>query len=347
MGAELTLRGVRHSRGGRQVLRVDALDVAAGERLAVLGPNGAGKTSLLRLLAGIDVPASGTVRVDGVVTTRGAVALRRRVAHATQRPGLLSTSVRANVELPLRWRRVPRARRRAKADAALERLGVAHLGGRPAHSLSAGEAQRVNLARALALEPALLLLDEPAASLDPDSRAAFLADVEEALDTRAATVVHVSHRPEEALRLADRVAVLVDGGVRRLATPEALMRDPADATVARLVGYENVIDAEVGTGGGVVAAGRSTGLERPGGTGPVVVAVWAAGVLLGPADGPGLPATVEHVAPGPGRWEVTLAAPMPLRAHVPLDAPPPRAGDRVAAKLDPARAAIMEARQDI
>ena len=341
MGAVLSLRAVRHRRGGRDVLRIDALDLAAGERLAVLGPNGAGKTSLLRLLAAIDMPTAGTVLVDGVPTTPGAVALRRRVAYATQRPGLLSTSVRRNVELPLRWRRVARPQRRVAAAAALERLGVAHLADRQARSLSVGEAQRVNLARALALEPALLLLDEPAAALDAESRAAFLADVEEALGARATTVVHVSHRPEEALRLADRVAVLVGGSIRQLATPEALMRDPADATVARLVGYENLLEAQVGDGGSVEVAGRPTGLRCAAGSGPVIVAAWAAGVQLQPAGAAGIPATVEHVSPGPGRWEVTLAAPMPLRAHVPLGSPPPRPGDRLSVVLDPALTTIL------
>ena len=86
----------------------------------------------------------------------------------------------------------------------------------------------MNLARALALEPALLLLDEPAAALDAESRQAFLADVEQALDARTTTVVHVSHRPEEAFRLADRVAVLINGAIRQLGTPEALMREPAE-----------------------------------------------------------------------------------------------------------------------
>lgn len=347
MGAVLSLREVRHRRGGREVLRIDALDLAAGERLAVLGPNGAGKTSLLRLLAAIDMPTTGTVLVDGVPTTPGAVALRRQVAYATQRPGLLSTSVRRNVELPLRWRRVERSRRRVTVAAALERLGVAHLADRHARSLSAGEAQRVNLARALALEPALLLLDEPAAALDPESRAVFLADVEQALDARTTTVVNVSHRPEEAFRLADRVAVLVQGAIRQLDTPEALMRIPADATVARLVGYENLLEAEVTDGGAVEVAGRPTGLQCSVVTGPAIVAAWAAGVQLRPPGAAGIPATVEHVSPGPARWEITLATPLPLRAHVPLGTAPPQPGDRLTARLDPALAAILQPREGL
>jgi len=189
--------------------------------------------------------------------------------------------------------------------------------------------------------PALLLLDEPAAALDAESREAFLADVEQALDARTTTVVHVSHRPEEAFRLADRVAVLVHGAIRQLDTPEALMRDPADAMVARLVGYENLLEAEVGDGGAVEVAGRPTGLHCTAGAGPTIVAVWAAGVQLRPPGAPGIPATVEHVSPGPGRWEITLAAPMALRAHVPLGASPPRPGERLAVALDPALAAVL------
>ena len=341
MGAILSLRDVRHRRGGREVLALDALSVDAGGRLAVLGPNGAGKTTLLRLLAAIEPPTAGEVLVDGVPTATGGVALRRRVAYAAQRPGLLTTSVRRNVELPLRWRRVPRAARRARATAALERLGVAHLADRPARALSEGESQRVSLARALATEPKLLLLDEPAASLDPEARAAFLSDVEHALADRATTVVHVSHRAEEALRLADRVAILVEGAMRQLGTTEAVARRPADAAVARLVGYENLLEATVGPGGAVLVGGRPTGLTAGLPAGPAVVAAWAAGVRLEP-PGPGAPtATVARVAPGPGRWEVALDGAATLRAHLPLGAEPPIAGTVVGVGLDADMVAVL------
>ena len=245
MGADLSLRQVRQVRGGSEILRVDELDVCDGEHVSVLGPNGAGKTTLLRLLASVDRPASGTVTLDGVSTARGGVELRRQVAYATQQPGLLSTSVRRNVELPLRWRKVPRKERARVAAAALERLRVAHLADRRAHELSGGEQQRVNLARALALDPSVLLLDEPAAGLDAQTRSAFFADLEQALADRTATVVHVSHRAEEALRFADRVVVLVDGRVHQVGTPDALTLRPADASVAALVGYDNLVDATV------------------------------------------------------------------------------------------------------
>jgi ABC-type sugar transport system ATPase subunit len=339
VGAFLSLRGVRHRRGDREVLRIETLDVPAGERLAVLGPNGSGKTTLLRLLAGIVAPSAGRVLVDGVPTTAGGVALRRRIAYATQRPGLLTTSVRRNVELPLRWRRQPRERRRGAAGAALERLGVAHLSDRPAAALSGGEAQRVSLARALALEPALLLLDEPAAGLDADSRAAFLAAVEHALDDYATTTVHVSHRAEEALRIADRVAILVDGAIRQLAAPDALLRRPADATVARLVGYENVFEAAVAADGTVLVDGLPVGLTCDEAAGRVTVAAWAAAVRIAP--GGGIPAVVARVSLGPGRRELALEGPVALRVHLPLDAPAPTPGEEVTVELDPALCAVI------
>jgi ABC-type Fe3+/spermidine/putrescine transport system ATPase subunit len=260
MGANLILRQVRQIRGGYEILRVDDLDVCDGEHVSVLGPNGAGKTTMLRLLAGVDRPASGTVTLDGVDTTRGGVELRRQVAYATQQPGLLSTSVRRNVELPLRWRKVPRKERARVATAALERLRVAHLADRRAHELSGGEQQRVNLARALALDPSVLLLDEPAAGLDAQTRSAFFADLEQALADRTATVVQVSHRAEEALRFADRVVVLVDGRVHQVGAPDALTLRPADASVAALVGYDNLVDATVRPDGSVLVGGAPTGL---------------------------------------------------------------------------------------
>ena len=342
MGAVLNVAGVRHRRGGREVLRVERLHVAAGERLGLLGLNGAGKTSLLRLLAAIDQPTVGEVRVDDVSTSHGGPALRRRLAYAPQRPVLLSTSVRHNVELPLRYRRAPKATRRTLAAAALTRLGVEHLADRHAHSLSGGEAQRVSLARALACQPDALLLDEPAAGLDTPTRAAFFADVEHALADRATTVVLVSHRAEEVLALADRVAVLVAGELRQVAPPTGLMTRPVDAAVAHLVGYENVVSARIDEAGSVLVAGHPTGVTAPPGRRPATLAIWATAIHLRDPGDRGLPATIVRVTTGPGRHELTLDAGLPLRAHLPLAAPPPDAGTEVSIELDPALAAVVE-----
>jgi ABC-type sulfate/molybdate transport systems ATPase subunit len=341
VGSVLSLRGIRHRRGGRDVLEVDRLDLAAGERLAVLGPNGAGKTTLLRLMAGLEAPTVGTVEIDGVRTVHADAALRRRIGFATQRAGLLSTSVQRNVELPLRWRGKGRAARREAALAALRRLGVEHLANRPAPALSGGEAQRVSLARALSLEPRLLLLDEPAAGLDAEARRSFLDDLAGLLADRSISVVHVSHRPDEALRLADRVAVLVEGAVRQLAEPSHILREPSDPTVARLVGYENVVPARIGPDRRVLLAGRPCGLRSDRPPGEVTVAAWATGIRLGPPGQGALEGTVKQVAAGPGRWEVVLAGDEPLRAHLPLSQPPPAAGDRCGVSLEPGLSALV------
>lgn len=345
MGAELSMREVGHLRGGRTVLTVDRLDIARGERLAVLGPNGAGKTSLLRLLAAVDTPRSGEVAVDGERTHRPGVGLRRKVAYVTQQPGLLSTSVRRNVELPLRWRKVSRNRRRDLATAALDRLRIGHLADRPARTLSGGEQQRVSLARALALDPGVLLLDEPAAGLDAQSRVAFLADLERVLEDRATTVVHVSHRAEEALRLADRVAVLVEGEVRQVDTPAALHRRPADVSVAALVGYENLLDARVEPDGTVSVSGEPTGLvsDRADGTAAAAVAVFASGLRPVDTHTPGLSARVARVTPGPGHHVVALEGPVSLLAHLPVGVPAPSTGDVVRVRFDPRLSVVLPA----
>ncbi len=342
MGPGLSLQQVRQVRAGREILRIDALEIGPGEHVSVLGPNGAGKTSLLRLVAGVDRPSAGTVTLDGVSTARG-VAVRRRMAYATQQPGLLNASVRRNVELPLRWRKVPRSERARRARAALERLRVAHLADRPARALSGGEQQRVNLARALALDPAVLLLDEPAAGLDAQIRSAFFADLEQALaDQVTTTVVQVSHRAEEALRFADRVVVLVDGRVHQVGTPEALHRRPADPSVAALIGYENLVPATVRRDGEVLVGEDRTGLVHRGTAGAATVAVFAAGVLLADSEHAGLPLRVARVTPGPGHHVLALEGAVPLVAHLPLGVAAPLPGDPARVVFDPARSAVLQ-----
>jgi ABC-type sulfate/molybdate transport systems ATPase subunit len=341
MGAVLTLSGVRHIRGGRDVLTIDALELEAGERLAVLGPNGAGKTTLLRLLAGLEAPSAGRVELDGVQVADADLDVRRRIGYATQRPGLLSTTVLRNVELPLRWRRLAPAPRRHAALAALTRLNVAHLAERKALTLSGGEAQRVSLARALAVEPQVLLLDEPASGLDAEAHRAFFADLESVLDDRATTVVQVTHRADEALRLADRIAVLIDGAIHQLGSPASVLRQPSDPTVARLLGYDNVLAVEVDQEGQVLMGGVRCGITTTLDQGPATLAAWAAAVLIEPPGAAPLRATVERVVQGPGHWQLTLAAAQTLHAQLPLGQTPPRLGESVDVRIDPVHASVI------
>lgn len=225
------------------MVRVDRLAVDPGESLAILGPNGAGKSSLLLALATL-LPASGTLRFrDAPITD--AHAFRRRVSVVFQRPLLLDRSVRDNAAVGLALRGVSRADRRARAQLELSRLGIAHLADRPANRLSGGEAQRVSIARALAVGPELLFLDEPFSALDAPTRELLIADLAGVLGGRGVTTVMVTHDRDEALSLADRIAVVINGVVRQCDSAEAVFAMPTDPEVAAFIGVENVIPAKV------------------------------------------------------------------------------------------------------
>jgi len=260
--------------------------------------------------------------------------LRRRTAYLSQRPALLNTTVARNVELPLAWRHVARPDRRHRALEALDRLGISQLANRRTHTLSGGEAQRVALARAWATEPSVLLLDEPASALDAESRDAFLTDLGRLLAAeRSLSVVHVSHRPEEALRIADQVVVLIGGHLAQFGTPREVLRTPTDGTVARLVGYQNVLDVTVDAEGHV-RSGGSVLVTLPDATaGPGTLAVWAHGVRVAPAQG-ATPWKITEIRPGPGRWDTLVegtgdAAGIVIVAHLPLAQQPPHAASHV------------------
>jgi ABC-type sulfate/molybdate transport systems ATPase subunit len=339
VGALLTLRGVRHRRDAREVLAIDGLAIAPGERLGVLGPNGAGKTTLLRLLAGLEPPTAGEIRLAGA---HDQVGRRRRVAYAAQRPTLLTMSVQRNVELPLRFRGVPARDRRRAARAALGRVGAVHLADRPARALSTGEAQRVSLARALVTEPDVLLLDEPAAALDATAGARFLADLDLALSAAPRTVVHVSHRPGDLLGRSDRVLALLDGHVAQIAAPRDLLARPSTATVARLVGYDNVLEAERTADGAIHLGGRPVGLlSSAGPAGPVRLAVWASGIRIAAPDEPAIEGIVTDARLAPGRWEIAVDIGQPLVAHAHLGEPPPAPGTRTRVLLEPSLSAVI------
>lgn len=241
----LEARDLRVTRGGRQVVRLDALAVEEGETVAVLGPNGAGKTSLLLALAAL-LPAQGALVFRGA-RVQDAPAYRRRVAVVFQRPLLLDRSVRENAELGLALRGVAATERREIAGAALARLGVAHLADRAALGLSGGEAQRVSIARALATGPEILFLDEPFAALDAPTREALTADLARLLRAERVTTILVTHDRDEAISLADRIAIVLDGRLRQLDRAETVLGNPADAEIASFVGVENVLPAHVQT----------------------------------------------------------------------------------------------------
>jgi tungstate transport system ATP-binding protein len=243
--AKLAARDLRVARAGRVLVDVPEFALQRGEVTALIGPNGAGKTTLLLQLALLQRPDTGEISFDGAPVRGRELALRRRMAVVFQEPHLLDRGVAANVETGLRLRGVPRAERKARVARWLARFGIAGLARRSSRTLSGGEAQRVSLARAFALEPEVLLLDEPFSALDQPTREAITADLAEALSETGVTALVVTHDRDEAARLGDRVAVMIEGRIKQSGPPADVFSAPADEQTAAFVGIETIVPAAV------------------------------------------------------------------------------------------------------
>jgi molybdate transport system ATP-binding protein len=244
VSALLRAEAVEHMRGDVR-LRIDVLEVERGEVLAILGPNGAGKSTLVRLLGFIERPAAGSVFLDGKRRVPGDAEVRRRVCALFQRPHLFSGTVRSNVAFPLRARGVGGAEADARALRWMNAFGVAGLADADVRRLSGGEAQRAALARAFAADPELLLLDEPAASLDALARRHLIVDLERVVRDDRRGVVLVTHDPAEAFALADRIVLLEAGAIVQAGAPADLVAAPATPFLAALTGAELLLGGRV------------------------------------------------------------------------------------------------------
>ncbi len=208
-------------KGGKEILCIDDFALSEGEVTALVGPNGAGKTSLLLTLALLERPAQGKLHFNGTVAThQNTLFLRRQMAVVFQEPLLMDTTVLANVMTGLQMRGLPARLARPRAEDWLNRLGIAHLKKRQALRLSGGEAQRVNLARAFALEPKILFLDEPFAALDYPTRKSLLQDLGKILSETKVTTLFVTHDYTEIPCLAQRVVVMLNGRLIKSGTVE-------------------------------------------------------------------------------------------------------------------------------
>lgn len=226
--------------GGRRVLEIDRLTVEPGEILGIVGPSGSGKSTLLRLMALVESPTGGQIAFCGKPTAgpQTPLALRRKIAMVFQRPVLLNRSVAENVAYGLRVRGERDAR--LKIESALKRVGLSEMAGVAAAKLSGGEAQRVALARTLALEPEALLLDEPTANLDPYNVGLIESIVRRVNEARGTTAVLVTHNVFQAKRLATRTGLLLAGRLIELAPTEEFFEAPADPRTAAFVRGEMV-----------------------------------------------------------------------------------------------------------
>ncbi|MEV4414860.1 ABC transporter ATP-binding protein [Catellatospora sp. NPDC049609] len=236
MTAGLSLHGVHLSRGAITALRGVDLAVRRGELLVVLGPSGAGKSSLLRAIAGLDAVTGGTVAIGG----RDVTALRpglRGVSMVFQSYSLLPhLTVADNIAFGHRIRGADRRAAAARAAQAAAAVGCGDLLARRPHQLSGGERQRVALARALVREPEVFLLDEPLANLDAALRTSMRTEIRAVHDRLGATTVYVTHDQSEAMALGDRIAVLRDGRIEQVDTPDGVWHRPRTRFVASFVG---------------------------------------------------------------------------------------------------------------
>ena len=246
MSAVLELQEAVVRRNDRDILNVEHLTVRPGEVLTIIGPNGAGKSTLMLVLARLLLPDQGRLLFQGKTLRRqDSLAYRRRIGLVLQAPLLLNTSVFDNVVTGLRFHRIGKAERRRRAGRWLEQLHITHLAQHQARHLSGGEAQRVSLARAFALDPEIVFLDEPFSGLDTPTRTRLLEEFQVLLAATGKTTVFVTHDMNEALFLGDRVAVLLDGKIHQVGPPDEVFAAPASPDVAAFLGLDTTVAGEV------------------------------------------------------------------------------------------------------
>ncbi|NMJ41414.1 ABC transporter ATP-binding protein [Roseomonas sp. JC162] len=256
------VEGVSFGYGATRVLEDVSLSIRKGEFFAFLGPSGSGKTTLLRLIAGFGTPDRGRILIGGRDMTR-TPPWSRNVGLVFQNYALWPhMTVAQNVAFGLERRRVPRAERDRRVRAALDMVGLAHLIDRRPAQLSGGQQQRVAIARTLAIEPEVLLLDEPLSNLDAALRAGVRQELVELQRRLGLTTILVTHDQEEANAAADRMAVLDGGRVLQMGTPTELYDRPANRFVASFLGTANLIDGTV-EGGVFRAGGITLALREP------------------------------------------------------------------------------------
>ncbi len=250
----LRLERVEQWYQGRQVLAVESLSLREKEIMAVIGPNGSGKSTLLRLVHLLEAPTFGEIiywdgsRLSGM-DRKARRNLRKQMAMVFQEPLLFRRSVGANIAYGLRARGIKREEARKRSMEMMELLGLQGLERRYAPTLSGGEAQKVSLARALAVRPRLLLLDEPFASLDSPSRMALRKEITSLLRRLGTTALYVTHDHHEALEMADRIAVLIDGEIQQVGKPVEIFGKPLNRKVANFIGTENLLEGVIVSGG--------------------------------------------------------------------------------------------------
>jgi iron(III) transport system ATP-binding protein len=271
---QLRIEGVTKSYGETLALNAIDLEIGSGELFFLLGPSGCGKTTLLRLIAGLQIPSAGRILFDGRDVTSVPTQKRNAVMCFQGYALWPHMTVRENIRFGLSVRASPADRQGqlAQVDKALEIIQMqGALADRKPQQLSGGQQQRVALARALAVEPACLLLDEPLSNLDTNLRQEMRREIQRICRQAGITTVYVTHDQKEALSTADRIAVMKDGRLAQVGTPEQLYRSPSSAFVAEFIGPTNLMDGEI--------ISSNAGITR------ISTAAGQILVAAGPADG--------------------------------------------------------------
>ncbi|GLR79144.1 ABC transporter ATP-binding protein (plasmid) [Azospirillum oryzae] len=333
-----------------------SLSVGRGEFVALLGPSGSGKTTLLMMIAGFEHPDSGSVCIDGVDVSR-MPAHRRDVGMVFQKYALFPhMTILDNVAFPLRMRGVTTGERRLKALDALRVVGLEGMEKRLPAQLSGGQQQRVALARAIVYRPPVLLMDEPLGALDKKLRERMQIEIKHLQESLGATVIYVTHDQEEALTMADRIAVMNRGRLEQVGTPAELYERPANPFVASFIGETNLLDGElvatagmewmVRLAGGAVVRGTPAAAARHGTAAGarVRLTVRPERIELAPATAGGMSATVSDVIyAGPTLIYLLRSGGLPeitVRVPVQSDAMKPARGEAVSLTWDPANALV-------
>ena len=318
----------RYDRGAGEAAAVQdlSLTVDDGEFICLLGPSGCGKTTTLRMIGGFPKPDSGDVRIDGVSVVNQPPE-RRPTAMVFQRYALWPhMNVWDNIAFGLEVRHRPRDEILRRVEATLDLVGLPGLGRRYPAQLSGGQQQRVALARALVLEPRILLLDEPLSNLDAQLRIHMREELTAIQRRVRITTVFVTHDQEEAMSIADRIAVMNVGVLEQMDSPETLYARPATLFVATFIGSMNRLEAQIEIEGRVRVGPFVVSAGVPGSSGPLVAGIRPEDIELS-ANGEGEPARIEHVIDLGHYRRVSLdVAGTPLLAFVPKGAELPSDG---------------------
>lgn len=310
--AKLKLEGLEKRFGRVAAVSDVSIDIEEGELVCLLGPSGSGKSTVLRMIGGFETPTAGRILIDGEDVSR-LPPERRPTAMVFQSHALWShMTVFGNIAFGLRLRRLPRAEIRRKVDSVLDLVGLNGFGNRLPAQLSGGQQQRVALARSLVLEPKILLLDEPFASLDQHLRERLREEVRDIQRRLQITTVFVTHGQDEALALADRIVVMRDGLVEQAGRPGEIYASPATPFVAGFIGAMNMLRAAVQDG--FVVSG-SVRLPGPAGSGAATLSIRPEDIRLGR----GFPCIVRRVVDFGTHRQIDVGADdtATLRIHAP------------------------------